>query len=319
MSETTEITTRPLGDSGLDASVIGLGCNNFGRRVDLDGTRAVIDAAIDDGITFFDTADTYGPGGRSEELMGQALQGRRDRIVLATKFGMDRHDGATTARGSRGYVLRSADASLHRLQTDVIDYYWYHQPDGVTPFAETLGALQELIDAGKVRAIGCSNFDGAQLREAAAAAREHGLTPFTAVQNNYSLLVREAAESDALPACRELGMGFVPFFPLASGLLTGKYRRGEAAPAGARLAERNRVATDEQFALVAALQQFADERDLSLVDVAIGALLAQEGVTTVIAGATRPEQVHANVAAARWSPSDDDRLALEAVLAAHPD
>ena len=317
MSDIDEITTRPLGDSGLWASIIGLGCNNFGRRIDLAGTRAVIDAAIEDGVTFLDTADIYGPDGRSEELMGEALTGRRDQIVLATKFGMDMHDGRGP-RGSRDYVMQAADDSLRRLRVDVIDYYWYHQPDGVTPIAETLGALQELITAGKVRAIGCSNFDGAQLREADAAARSNGLTRFTAVQNNYSLLVREDAEQDALPACRELGIGFVPFFPLASGLLTGKYAAGQPAPAGTRLAGRDRVATDEQFALVAALQEYADERALALAHVAIGALLAREGVVTVIAGATRPEQVHANAAAANWDPGPEDMAALDRVLAAHP-
>jgi aryl-alcohol dehydrogenase-like predicted oxidoreductase len=316
MTDTTHMTTRPLGDSGIEATVIGLGCNNFGRRVDLDDTRAVIDAAIGDGVTFFDTADIYGPDGRSEELMGHALKGRRDEIVLATKFGMDMHDGAVN-RGRPEYVRQAAESSLARLQTDVIDYYWMHQPDEGTPIAETLGTLQELIDAGKVRAIGCSNFDGARLREADAAARDNGLTRFTAVQNNYSLLVRGDAERDALPACRELGIGFVPFFPLASGLLTGKYRRGEDAPQGTRLAGRGAVATDAQFDLIAALQQYADARELSMVDVAIGALLAQDGVTSVIAGATRPEQVHANAAAARWTPSAEDLGALSALLAQH--
>ncbi len=317
MTDMSEITTRPLGDSGLSASIIGLGCNNFGRRVDLGGTRAVIDAAIEDGVTFLDTADIYGPDGRSEELMGEALTGRRDEIVLATKFGMDMHDGRGP-RGSRDYVVQAAEDSLRRLQTDVIDYYWYHQPDGETPIEETLGALQELITAGKVRAIGCSNFDGARLREADAAARANGLTRFTAVQNNYSLLVREDAEQDALPACRELGIGFVPFFPLASGLLTGKYSAGQPAPAGTRLAGRDSVATDEQFALIDALQTYADAREVPLLHVAIGALLARDGVVTVIAGATKPEQVHANAAAADWTPSPGDMAALDAVLAAHP-
>jgi aryl-alcohol dehydrogenase-like predicted oxidoreductase len=295
-----------------------LGANNFGRRVDLDGTRAVLDAAIDDGVTFVDTADIYGPSGRSEELIGEALQGKRDQIVLATKFGKDMHDGNTLPRGSREYVHRAADASLRRLRTEVIDYYWMHEPDEATPIAETLGALQELIDAGKVRAIGASNFDGAQLREADAAARENGLTRFTAVQNHYSLLVRRDAERDGLPACRELGIGFVPFFPLASGLLTGKYRAGEAAPAGTRLAGRDQVATDAQFALLEALQDYADARGIPMGDVAIGALLARNPVVTVIAGATRPEQVHANAAAARWTPSPDDLAELDRTLAAHP-
>ncbi|HLI58351.1 MAG TPA: aldo/keto reductase [Solirubrobacteraceae bacterium] len=311
------MNTRPLGDSGIEASIVGLGCNNFGRRVDLAGTRAVIDAALDVGITFLDTADIYGPSGRSEELMGEALQGRRDRVVLATKFGMDMHDGNRLPRGSREYVHRAAEASLRRLRTDVIDYYWMHQPDEATPIVETLGALQELIDAGRVRAIGASNFDGAQLREADAAARENGLTRFTAVQNEYSLLEREDAERDGLPACRELGIGFVPFFPLARGLLTGKYRPGEPAPAGSRLAGRDAPATEAQFALIGALERYAQERGITILDVAIGGLLTEEPVVSVIAGATRPEQVHANAAAGRWIPDESDRAALRELLDAH--
>jgi aryl-alcohol dehydrogenase-like predicted oxidoreductase len=314
----SKINTRPLGDSGIDASVVGLGCNNFGRRVDLAGTRAVIDAAIDDGVTFLDTADIYGPSGASEELMGQALQGRRDQVVLATKFGSDMHDGNTLPRGSREYVQRAAHASLKRLQTDVIDYYWMHQPDEATPIAETLGALQELIDAGKVRAIGASNFDGALLREADAAAKADGLTRFSAVQNDYSLLVREDAERDGPPACRELGIGFVPYFPLASGLLTGKYRAGEHAPAGTRLAGRDEPATEAQFTLIASLERYAAERGVTILQVAIGALLAEDPVVSVIAGATKPEQVHANAAAGQWIPDEGDRAALREVLDTNP-
>ena len=197
----------------------------------------------------------------------------------------------------------------------MIDYYWYHQPDGVTPIADTLGALHELVTAGKVRAIGASNFSAAELDEADAAAREHGLTRFTAVQNEYSLLVRDA-ESDVLPACERLGLGFVPFFPLASGLLTGKYRRGESGPSGARLSGRDEIATDQQFARVESLQAYAQERELTLVDVAIGALLARDVVSSVIAGATRPQQIEANAAAAAWVPSGADRAQLEQLLAA---
>ena len=320
MGNTTEMQTRPLGDSGLQASVVGLGCNNFGRRVDLAGTRAVVDQAIADGVTFFDTADVYGGpgnGGASERLLGEVLKGRRDEVVLATKFGLDMQTG-DTARGSRDYIRRAVGESLTRLQTDVIDLYWYHRHDGVTPIAETLGALHELVTAGTVRAIGCSNFDGAMLREADAAARQHGFTRFTAVQNEYSLLKRAEAETDALPVCRELDIGFVPYFPLASGLLTGKYRPGEAAPAGTRLAERDSIATDAQFALVGALEQYAGDQGVTLLDVAIGALLAQEGVASVIAGATRPEQVAANAAAGRWAPSRQDLSELARVLDAHP-
>jgi aryl-alcohol dehydrogenase-like predicted oxidoreductase len=304
---------RTLGEDGPEVSVIGLGCNNFGRRVDLAGTRAVVDAALDLGVTFFDTSNTYGsPRGRSEEFLGEVLVGRRDRVVLATKFGMDMGDGHGP-RGSRDYILQALEASLRRLRTDVIDYYWYHQPDGVTPIAETLQTLDGLVRAGTVRAIGASNFSAAQINEADAVARDGGLARFTAIQNNYSLLVRDA-EREVLPTCERLGLGFVPFFPLASGLLTGKYRRGGAAPAGTRLAERERVGTDEQFDVVEALEQYAAARELSMVDVAIGALLANRPVSTVIAGATKPEQVRANAAAARWEPSDTDRQELEALL-----
>ena len=308
-----DLPTRSLGDDGPEVSVIGLGCNNFGRRVDLDGTRAVVDAALEAGITFFDTADIYGnPHGRSEEFLGEVLQGRRDQVVLATKFGMNMDDGRGP-RGSRDYILHAVEASLRRLQTDVIDYYWYHQPDGVTPIAETLETLNGLVQAGTVRWIGASNFSAAQIEEADAVARERGFARFTSIQNQYSLLVRDP-EREVLPTCERLGLGFVPFFPLASGLLTGKYRRGEAAPAGTRLADRAQVATDEQFDVVEAVARFASERGVAMIDVAIGALLAKTPVSTVIAGATKPEQVQANVAAARWAPSDSDLTELEELL-----
>jgi aryl-alcohol dehydrogenase-like predicted oxidoreductase len=228
---------------------------------------------------------------------------------------MDMGDGRGP-RGSRAYIQQAIEASLGRLRTDTIDYYWYHQPDGVTPILETLETLHELVQAGKVRAIGASNFSAAQLEEAAAVADEHGLTPFTAVQNEYNLLVREA-EEEVLPACERLGIGFVPFFPLASGLLTGKYRRGEPGPSGARLSSRDEIATPEQFDLIEALQRWADERAVPMTDVAIGALLARDVVSSVIAGATRPDQVRANAAAGRWSPSDEDLAALGDVLSAH--
>ncbi len=312
----SQIPIRPLGASGLKVPVVGLGCNNFGRRVDLDGTRAVVDAALAEGVTFLDTADIYGGAGASEELLGQVLHGRRDQVILATKFGMDMGDGQGP-RGSRGYIMQAIDNSLRRLQTDWIDYYWYHQPDGVTPIRETLSALQELLTAGKIRGIGASNFDVDQLREADAVARENSLTPFTAVQNEYSLLARDA-EDDVLPACEELGIGFVPYFPLASGLLTGKYRRGQPGPAGARLSARDEIGSDEQFAVVEALQRYADERGLSLITVAIGALLTREPVASVIAGATKPEQVRANAAAAQWRPTAEDLEALNSALEATP-
>jgi len=308
-----EVPKRLLGDDGPVVSVIGLGCNNFGRRVDLEGTRAVVDAALEEGITFFDTADIYGaPHGRSEEFLGEVLKGRRDQVVLATKFGMDMDDGRGP-RGSRGYIVQAIEASLRRLRTDVIDYYWYHQPDGVTPIAETLETLDELVRAGIVRAIGASNFSAAQIEEADAVARERGFARFTAIQNQYSLLVRDP-EPEVLPTCERLGLGFVPFFPLASGLLTGKYRRGEPAPAGTRLAERAAVAPDGQFDVVEALERYAASRERPMIDVAIGALLARPPVTSVIAGATKPEQVRANVAAARWIPDENDMAELEEVM-----
>jgi len=309
----TDLPTRSLGDSGLEVSVVGLGCNNFGRRVDLAGTRAVLDAAFASGVTFLDTADIYGGRGASEELLGQALEGRRDQVVLATKFGMDMGDGKGP-RGSPDYIREAVEASLRRLRTDVIDLYWYHQPDGVTPIAETLEALDELVRAGTVRAIGSSNFSAEQIEEADAAARERGFARFVAVQNEYSLLVREA-EEDVLPACERLGIGFVPYFPLASGLLTGKYRRGEAAPSGARLSGRTQVASDEQFDLIDALERFAQERGLSMLQLAVGGLLGRPAVSSVIAGATKPEQVRANAAAATWTPSEEDLAALDSLLA----
>jgi aryl-alcohol dehydrogenase-like predicted oxidoreductase len=308
-----KLPQRSLGVLGPEVSVVGLGCNNFGRRVDVSGTRAVVDAALSEGITFLDTSNTYGdPHGRSEEFLGEVLAGRRDQIVLATKFGMDMGDGLGP-RGSRSYVLQACEASLRRLRTDVIDYYWYHQPDGVTPIAETLEALDGLVRAGTVRYIGASNFSAEQIEEADAVARDRGLTRFTAIQNDYSLLVRDA-ERDVLPTCERLGLGFVPFFPLASGLLTGKYRRGESAPEGTRLAARERVASDEQFDVVEAVARFAEERGVSMTDVAIGALLARPVVSTVIAGATKPEQVVGNVAAARRTVSENDLAELESVL-----
>ena len=314
MTGMADMPTRRLGHSGLEVSVLGLGCNNFGGRVDLEGTRAVVDGALADGVNFFDTADIYGGQGGSEELLGQVLKGRRDQVVLATKFGMDMGDGQEQ-RGSAGYIRHAVEASLRRLGTDVIDLYWYHRPDGETPISETLGALDALVQAGTVRSIGASNFSAEQIEEADAVAREHGLTRFTAIQNEYSLLVR-GDERDVLPTCARLGLGYVPFFPLASGLLTGKYQRGQAAPEGTRLAGRDQIASDEQFDIVEALNRFAEERGISLIDVAIGALLANPTISSVIAGATRPEQVRTNAQAARWTPSDEDLTALGDVLGA---
>jgi aryl-alcohol dehydrogenase-like predicted oxidoreductase len=291
--------------------VVGLGGNQFGRRLDREGTRAVVDAALDSGINLIDTADVYGNRGGSEELLGQVLKGRREQVVIATKFGANMGDGAGP-RGSREYIRQAIDASLRRLQTDVIDLYQYHLPDGMTPIEETLGALDELVREGRVRNIGCSNFSAEQIEEADSAARENGLTRFISVQNAYSLLER-SIERDVIPVCRRLGIGVLPYVPLALGLLTGKYRRGEDAPAGTRLAGRDAVATDRQFDVLEALARFAEEREIGMIDVAVGWLIAQPVVASVIAGTTSPDQVRSNVAAARWKPSAEDLEALDAI------
>jgi aryl-alcohol dehydrogenase-like predicted oxidoreductase len=285
--------TRQLGRNGPEVSVVGLGCNNFGMRVDLDGTRAVVDTALDEGITLLDTADTYGEG-NSEAFLGEILQGRRDRVVLATKFG-GRMEGR--GGGSASHIEKAVEASLRRLRTEWIDLYQYHVPDGMTPIDETLGALNELVEAGKVRFIGSSNFSAAQIEEADQIARDRGLAHFTSAQNKYSLLEREA-EEELLPTCERLGIGFLPYFPLASGLLTGKYKRGQPPPEGTRLSNRDDVFTDEKWDRIEALERFGAERGLTLLQVAIGGLLAQPAVSSVIAGATKPEQVRANAATA---------------------
>jgi aryl-alcohol dehydrogenase-like predicted oxidoreductase len=305
------VRTRRLGTDGPEVSVVGLGCNNFGMRVDLEGTRAVVDAALDSGVTLFDTADIYGNKGGSETFLGEALAGRRNGVVLATKFGGDMGDG-TKARGSREYIRKAIEASLQRLRTDYVDLYQYHTPDRVTPFAETFGALDELVREGKVRHVGHSNLEAAEVDEVDALAREHGWARPVSAQNQYSLLRREA-EEELLPACERLGLGFLPYFPLASGLLTGKYRRNEERPEGTRLSGRDEVFTEETFDRLEALEGYADERGVSILDVAVGGLLAEPAVSSVIAGATKPEQVRANVAAAGWEPTRADLAALRAL------
>ncbi len=308
------VPTRALGE--LQVSVVGLGCNNFGGRVDADGTRAVVDAALEHGVSFFDTADIYGGKGGSERLLGQALRGRRDQVVLATKFGMDMGNAPgypDAPRGSREYIEVAIQQSLERLDTDRVELYQYHQPDGVTPIAETLGALHELVQSGAVRCIGASNFSGAQLTEAAEVAEREGLTPFVSVQNRYSLLER-GLEKDVTPVCERLGIAILPFYPLASGLLTGKYRRGEDAPEGTRLHGRRTVADEATFDQLDRLAHFAQQRGLEVVEVAIGALAAQSMVASVIAGATRPEQVKANASAAEWTPTPEDLAELDEIF-----
>jgi aryl-alcohol dehydrogenase-like predicted oxidoreductase len=308
---------RSLGDSGLMVSVAGLGCNNFGRRVDLAGTKAVVDAAIDAGITMLDTADIYGDGGASEELLGEVLAGRRDQVVLATKFGHAGYDmgygPAAGAKGGRAYIRHAVERSLRRLHTDHIDLYQLHTPDPVTPVAETLAALTELVAEGKVRYLGHSNFTGWQLADAAHVARAIGSAPFISAQNHWSLLERHV-EAEVLPAARHFGLGVLPYFPLANGLLTGKVRRGQAPPAGSRLAGRPGYVTDDKLDRVEALIAWAAERGLTVLEVAVGALAAQEGCACVIAGATTPEQVKANAAAADWVPSAEELADLDRIV-----
>jgi len=313
---------RRLGTSGLAVSTAGLGCNNLGRAgsvtEDPQAATAVVHAALDAGITLFDTADIYGaPPGRSEELLGAALGARRSDVVIATKFGMDAR-GANGedfgARGSRRYIRMAVEASLRRLGTDWIDLYQMHTPDPLTPLEETLAALDELVTAGKVRYVGHSNFSGWQLADAAWTAQTTSRVPFISAQNQYSLLHRDA-ERDLLPAAEAFGVGILPFFPLANGLLTGKYTQGNA-PADSRLAKfKPALLESAPWEALRSLQSFADERGISMVQVAFGWLLAQPQVASVIAGATRPEQVAANAEAARsWTPDEDDLATIDEIL-----
>jgi len=310
-----DMTFRRLGHSGLAVSTIGLGGNNFGLKIDLDATRAVIDTAIDEGITLLDTSDSYGA---SEEFIGEVLEGRRDDMVLATKFGSDIRGGNGAdfgARGSRRYIRRAVERSLRRLRTDWIDLYQMHVPDPSTPIEETLAALDELVHEGKVRYIGHSNFAAWAAADAEWVARTKGYERFVSAQNEYSL-VKRAAEAELLPACAHYGIGVLPYFPLASGLLTGKYQRGEPVPEGSRFHVwgMSRQLTDDRFDTVEKLEAYAGERGVTLVDVAIGYLAAQPAVASVIAGATTPEQVRANAAAVGWQPSPEDLAALRELL-----
>jgi len=315
----TDIAYRRLGNSGLAVSAVGVGCNNFGRRIDADRATEVVHAALDLGINLFDTADVYGqPGSWSEELLGAALGSRRDEAVIATKFGSNHRGLAGTghgARGSRWYIATAVEQSLRRLGTDHIDLYQLHEPDPLTPIEETLAALDDLVRAGKVRYLGHSNLAAWQVADAAWVARTGHLTPFISAQNHYSLLNRDA-ERELIPACAKFGLGLLPYFPLESGLLTGKYRRGQAPPPGTRLARENfaTILADAPWATIEALEAYAAGRGRSLLDVAIGGLAAMPGVTSVIAGATSAEQVRTNAAAAAWQPSPDDVRELRAVL-----
>jgi aryl-alcohol dehydrogenase-like predicted oxidoreductase len=294
--------TRRLGP--LEVTVVGLGCNNFGGRIDEAAAAPVVDAAIDAGVTFFDTADIYGGGGGSEEIIGRLLEGRRDRVVLATKFGKPMGDGAEQ-RGSRAYIERAVEASLRRLRTDVIDLYQHHEEDMETPLEETVGTLEELVRAGRIRAWGTSNYRPETLdlvRTLASAA-------FVSEQGEYSWLRRDA-EQELLPTCHRLGIGFIPYFPLASGLLTGKVTRERPAEPGTRL--HGRTVADADLERVEALQAWAEAHGRTLLEVAIGGLAAVSPVASVIAGATKPEQVRANAAAGEWEPTADELAELRA-------
>ncbi len=304
--------TRKIGS--LDASVVGLGCNNFGWKIDEAETTKVVDAALEVGVTFFDTADRYA-GTKSEEFLGRILKGRRDQVVLATKFG-SRLEGMLDGGAKPDYIRQSIDGSLRRLNMDYVDLYQIHTPDDDTPIADTLRALNELVQAGKVREIGCSNFSAAQLQEAETAAE--GGTRFVSVQNEYSLLKREP-EADVLPVCEKLGIGFLPYFPLASGLLSGKYRAGQPLPAGTRIQAGESFAhllMPENLAIVEKLIAFSEARSHTVLDLAFSWLLRQPSVASVIAGATSPMQVKANAAAADWRLTDADLSEIDAILAA---
>ena len=307
------MTYRPLGESGLMVSAVGIGCNAFSRRVDQDGVADILAAARDTGVTLLDTADVYGVTlGASEEMLGIALEGQRDEFVVATKFGGGRQpDGR--ARASRSTIVAAVEGSLRRLRTDHIDLYQLHVPDDVTPIEETLSALTDLVRAGKVRYVGSSNFAAWQIADADWTARAAGLERFVSAQNGYSLLDR-AVEDEVVPACEAYGLGLLPYFPLEYGLLTGKYRRGEAAPPGSRAAldpERSQWLRDAEWDRIEALTAYAEERDLTLLDVAIAGLAAQPAVGSVISGATRGEQVRANAAALRWEPTAEDLVELD--------
>jgi aryl-alcohol dehydrogenase-like predicted oxidoreductase len=308
------MTYRQLGGSGLTVSTVGLGCNNFGRKLDEQATVAVVQTAIDTGITFFDTADIYGDT-KSELFLGRALRGRRDEVVIATKFGMAVDDKRRGARPE--YVRQAAEDSLRRLGIDCIDLYQLHQPDSTVPIAETLGAMNDLVRAGKVREIGCSNFSVDQIREAEAAVKK-GAARFVSVQNEYSLLHREP-EKGVLSECERRGLAFLPYFPLASGLLSGKYRRGRPAPEGSRLAG-GRYADDlneRNLAVVESLIEFAARRGHTLLELAISWLLMRPAVASVIAGATTPEQLRANAAAADWRLSAGELAEIDTLLELH--
>ncbi|GAA4672053.1 aldo/keto reductase [Gordonia humi] len=302
----------PLGNSGLVVSALGVGCNAFGRRIDQNAADDVVYGAFDNGVNFFDTADSYSAG-ESEVMLGKALGGRRDEVVIATKFGMDNgglYPGTHTNRASRSYIMRAVEGSLQRLGTDYIDLYQLHTPDRITPIDETLSALSDLVASGKVRYIGCSNFASWEVADAAGVADAIGSEHFITAQNEYSLYNR-SAETELVPALEHYGMSLLPYFPLAYGLLTGKYSRDAAAPAGSRLVTESFRYDGANWDIVEGIRAFADERGISMLDVALGGLRAQPAVDTIIAGATSSTQIAANATSVMWTPSDDDLAALD--------
>jgi len=309
---------RNLGTSGLRVSVVGLGCNNFGGRIDLEASRRVVDRAIEAGITLFDTADIYGNAGGSETILGQILGDRRKEIVLATKFGMVMDEERQLKGASRRYIMRAVEDSLRRLRTDWIDLYQLHTLDPLTPIEETLRALDDLIRQGKVRYVGCSNLPAWQVVEAQWTAKSLGLNGFVSCQDEYSLLVRDI-DRELIPAAQAYGLGIIPYFPLASGLLTGKYKRNAPPPEGTRLATTQRLATrymtEANWDKVERLEAFCATRGRSLLELSFSWLLARPQVATVIAGATRPEQVDQNIAAAGWVLGPEDLAEIDRLLA----
>jgi aryl-alcohol dehydrogenase-like predicted oxidoreductase len=312
------LDTRKIAD--LEATIVGIGCNNFGRRLDRSGTETVVNAAMEGGINFFDTADVYGDGA-SEEYLGKALGSRREEVIIATKFGAQLGNDPSRGGGSPRWIERAVEGSLKRLGTDHIDLYQLHRPDKNTPIEDTLEALDHLISSGKVRQIGCSNYSEAQIEDALSTSREHNLAQFVSVQNEYSLLHRDPEENGVIEACLTNQLALLPYFPLASGMLTGKYTRGKDAPAGSRLAgmpaaRAERFANAQNFELMERLEAFAKEREHTILELAISWLVAQPVVSSVIAGATSPEQVRANAEAAKWELYPEDLEEIDRITQA---
>jgi aryl-alcohol dehydrogenase-like predicted oxidoreductase len=307
---------RNLGKSGLQVSAVGLGCNNFGMRIDADQTKAVVDRAVELGINFFDTADVYGGRGKSEEFLGQAMKPHRRNIIVATKFRTPMGEGPLWGGGSRKYIFDAVDASLKRLDTDYIDLYQMHFPDAQTPIEETMRALDDVVKSGRVRYVGCSNYTGWMVVEAQWAARSEHLTPFISAQNQYNLLDRRI-ERDLGQVAEKYGVGVLPYFPLASGFLTGKYRPGQPAPEGTRLAAMGDRAgatlNDKNFGVLTALEDFVQQRGHTMIELAVGWLASHGWVSSVIAGATKPEQVEQNVQAGAWKLTAEEMAEVDRI------